>query len=173
LLPDGFSWKELEFSSWLPINTETTTLKKKMFTSVSTRSANAYKAVGVETAVASADPHQLVKLLYDALLQSLGAAKLAMQTNDVQGKGRAICKAVRLIEEGLKAGLNEAQGGQLATNLRGLYDYCTLILTEANLRGDIAKVEEVVTLVKPLAEAWGSIRGEVGVAAKLNPKPGV
>ena len=135
-----------------------------MFTSVSSRSANAYKTVGVETSVAGADSHQLVKLLYDALLQSLGAARLAIQSNDVQGKGRSIVKAVRLIEEGLKAGLNDAKGGELATNLRRLYDYCTLNLTEANLHGDVGKIDEVVGLIQPLAQAWNAIQGEVSAS---------
>jgi flagellar protein FliS len=138
-----------------------------MYTSVNMRSANAYRNVGVETAVTGADPHQLVKLLYDALLQSLGAARLAMQVNDVPAKAKAIGKAVRLIEEGLRAGLNEAQGGELAANLRGLYDYCTLILTEANLKNDVKKVDEVISLMQPLAQAWGAIKNEVSMQSSM------
>ena len=136
-----------------------------MFIPVNMRSASAYKAVGVETAVSQASPHQLVKLLYEALLQSLGAAKLSMQANDIPGKGRAISKAVRLIEEGLKAGLDESRGGELAANLRGLYDYCTVTLTEANLHSDVKKVDEVISLIQPLAQAWGEIQSEVSAAA--------
>ncbi len=143
-----------------------------MFTSVSSRSANAYKSVGVETAVSAADPHQLVKLLFDALLQSLGAAKLSIEAGDFSAKGKAIGKAVRLIEEGLKAGLNLEQGGQLASNLRDLYDYCTLTLTEANFRSDLKKVDEVIGLLQPLAQSWGAIKNEVSVAA-LSHRPGV
>jgi len=135
-----------------------------MFTSVSTRSANAYKSVGVETSVLGADPHQLVRLLYDALLQSLGAAKLSIQASDIPAKGRAIGKAVRLIEEGLKAGLNDAQGGDLAANLRRLYDYCILALTEANLHSDEEKIDEVTRLIKPVAQAWNAIQGEAAVS---------
>ena len=132
-----------------------------MFTSVNMRSANAYRTVGVETAVAGADAHQLVALLYQALMQSLGAAKLSMQAGDIPGKGKAIVRAVRLIEEGLKAGINHDKGGELAANLRGLYDYCILVLTEANLRNDIKKIEEVISLVQPVAQAWGEIKAEV------------
>jgi flagellar protein FliS len=143
-----------------------------MFTSVSSRSANAYKSVGVETAVSAADPHQLVKLLFDALLQSLGAAKLSIEARDFNAKGKAIGKAVRLIEEGLKAGLNIEQGGQLASNLRDLYDYCTLTLTEANFKSDLKKVDEVIGLLQPLAQSWGAIKNEVSVAA-LSHRPGV
>lgn len=132
-----------------------------MFTSVNMRSANAYRTVGVETAVAGADAHQLVALLYQALMQSLGAAKLSMQAGDIPGKGKAIVRAVRLIEEGLKAGINHDKGGELAANLRGLYDYCILVLTEANLRNDIKKIEEVISLIQPVAQAWGEIKAEV------------
>ena len=132
-----------------------------MFTSVNMRSANAYRTVGVETAVAGADAHQLVALLYQALMQSLGAAKLSMQAGDIPGKGKAIVRAVRLIEEGLKAGINHDKGGELAVNLRGLYDYCILVLTEANLRNDIKKIEEVISLIQPVAQAWGEIKAEV------------
>ncbi len=139
-----------------------------MFTSVNMRSANAYRTVGVETAVAGADAHQLVALLYQALMQSLGAAKLSMQAGDIPGKGKAIVRAVRLIEEGLKAGINHDKGGELAANLRSLYDYCILVLTEANLRNDIKKIEEVIGLVQPVAQAWGEIKAEVAGLSKYS-----
>lgn len=132
-----------------------------MYTSVNMRSANAYRTVGVETAVSGADPHQLVCLLYQALMQSLGTAKLSLQAGDIAGKGKAISRAVRLIEEGLKAGLNDAKGGELAVNLRGLYDYCIVVLSEANLRNDVKKVDEVIQLVQPVAQAWSDIKVEV------------
>ena len=137
-----------------------------MYTSVNMRSANAYRNVGVETAVAGADSHQLVGRLYDALLQSLGAAKLSLQAGDIGGKGKAISRAVRLIEEGLKAGLNVEKGGELATNLRGLYDYCVVVLTEANLRNDVAKIDEVTRLIQPIAQAWGEIKHQVSGTAQ-------
>jgi flagellar protein FliS len=132
-----------------------------MFMPVNMRSANAYRTVGVETSVTGADPHQLVSLLYEALQQSLGKAKAAIDNKDIPGKGMAIGRAVRLIEEGLKAGLNDAQGGELAFNLRGLYDYCIVRLSEANLRTDKGMIEEVEQLIKPVAEAWTMIRAEV------------
>jgi len=136
------------------------------------RSANAYRTVGVETAVAGADPHQLVGLLYQALMQALGTAKLCIQAGDIPGKGKAIGRAVRLIEEGLKAGLNDAKGGELAANLRSLYDYCILVLTEANLNNDGQKVEEVIRLVQPVAQAWGEIKAEVANSAQYSMQAG-
>lgn len=129
-----------------------------MFTSVNTRAASAYKRVAVETGVQGADPHQLVGLLYDALLQSMNQARGAIERGEVEAKGAALGKAVRILEEGLKAGLNLREGGELAHNLKGLYDFSVTRLTHANLRNDGAAVAQVVELIEPLAQSWQQIR---------------
>jgi flagellar secretion chaperone FliS len=128
-----------------------------MFTPVSMRSANTYKTIGVETSVSGATPHQLVSLLFDALQQALASAKGAIISGDISTKGQSIGRAVRLLEEGLKAGLDTTKGGELAANLRRLYDYCIFKLTEAN---DVAMVDEVIRLIRPVAEGWSEIRGD-------------
>ena len=130
-----------------------------MFTSASSRAANAYKRVAVETSVQGANPHSLVELLFDALLQSLATAHGAIARGDVVAKGQAIGKAVRIIEEGLKAGLNVRDGGELAQNLQALYDYSIRRLTLANLRNDTRMIEEVSGLIEPVAGSWKLIRG--------------
>ena len=134
-----------------------------MFTPVSMRSANSYRTVGLETSVAGASPHQLVSLLFDALQQSLAAAKGAILNGDIPAKARAISRAVRILEEGLKAGLDADRGGDLAANLRSLYDFCIFRVTEANLRNDAAMVDEVIRLIHPVSDGWNQIRGEVAV----------
>ncbi|MDH5206494.1 MAG: flagellar export chaperone FliS [Hylemonella sp.] len=133
-----------------------------MFTPVSTRAASAYKQVNIETAVDGASPHQLVRLLFDALLQSLMTARAAMARDDTVVKGREIGKAVRIIEEGLKAGLNDAQGGEVAANLRGVYSYVVRCLTQANLHNEAAKLDEAIELLQPIAEAWKQIGPQSG-----------
>ena len=129
-----------------------------MFTSVNSRAAAAYKRVAADTGVQSASPHQLVSLLFDALLQSLARARGALETGDIAAKGMAIGKAVRILEEGLKAGLNMEQGGELAQNLRGMYSYSILRLTHANLRNDAAALAEVSALIEPVADSWKQIK---------------
>lgn len=134
-----------------------------MFTPVSMRSANAYRNVGLETSVAGANPHQLVSLLFDALQQSLLSAKGAILSGDIPAKGRAISRAVRILEEGLKAGLDADRGGNLAANLRSLYDFCIFSLSEANMRNDVAKVDEVIRVIHPVSDGWSQIKSEVAV----------
>ena len=130
-----------------------------MFTSVSTRATSAYKRVAVETSVQGADAHHLVGLLFDALVQSLHEARGGIERGEIETKGMALGKAVRILEEGLKAGLNRREGGELANNLHHLYDYSIQRLTLANLRNDAAAVAEVVNLMQPLAQSWQHIRG--------------
>ena len=127
-----------------------------MFTPVSTRAASAYKRVSVETSVDGASSHQLISLLFDALMESLSLARLALESGDQEVKARHLSKAVRLIDEGLKASLDEA-GGEVTGNLRTVYSYSVRCLTEANLKNDGAKVVEVIGLISPIAEAWKQI----------------
>ena len=128
-----------------------------MFTPVSSRAASAYRQVGVQSGVDGASPHMLIKMLFDGLIQSLNAARGALQRGDIPEKGRQIGKAVRILEEGLKGGLSPTQGGDITTNLRALYDYCVGRLTVANVRNDITLVEEVVRLIAPVAQSWNEI----------------
>ncbi len=130
-----------------------------MFTSVSSRAASAYRRVAAETSVQGADPHQLVGLLFAALLQSVATARGALQRGDVPAKAVAVSKAVRIIEEGLKAGLNLEQGGEIAANLHALYSYSVLRLTQANLHNDDAALQEVARLIEPVADSWKLIQG--------------
>lgn len=129
-----------------------------MFTSVSSRAAMAYKRVAAETSVQGADPHQLVGLLFDALLQSIATARGSLVRQDVAAKGVAIGKAVRILEEGLKAGLNVRDGGEVAANLRNLYDYSIVRLTHANLHNDEQALAEVAQLIEPIADSWKQIK---------------
>ena len=129
-----------------------------MFTPVSNRAASAYQRIKVETSVDGANPHQLVALLYEALLRAVAAARSALARGDIATKGAEISKAVRILEEGLKAGLNVEAGGEVALNLRGVYGYCVGRLTQANLKNDDARLVEVVALIEPIAQAWGQIQ---------------
>lgn len=129
-----------------------------MFIPVQARAASAYKRVSVDTSVESSDPHHLIELLFEGFFSATTEARGAMARNDVALKGRAISRAVAIISDGLKGGLDVQRGGELAQNLSSLYDYCVMRLTQANLRNDESLIQEVVGLIQPLAEAWKQIR---------------
>ena len=145
----------------VPIKNVSKSTENTMFTSISQRSAAAYHRVGVETAVSQADPHKLVSMLFDRLLQTVAAARSAMQQGNIAFKGENISKAVRIIDEGLKPALNLEQGGDIAANLNGLYGYCVLRLSHANLHNDEAALNDVLRVIEPIAQGWKQIGEQV------------
>ena len=128
-----------------------------MFTPVSARAASSYRQVSA----VGASPHQLVSMLFEALLQSVNAARNSVLGKDFESKGRHITRAIRLLDEGLLSALDDAQGGELAANLRGLYRYSMNRLTLANLRNDEALLSEVIGLIEPIAQSWRQIGAAV------------
>ena len=117
----------------------------------------AYAQVGVESAVLSASPHQLVVLLFDGALSAMKKALILMDQGDIPGKGQALSKAINIIGNGLQAGINHEVGGELSANLDNLYDYMTRRLLHANLHNDVEAINEVISLLNNIAEAWKEI----------------
>ncbi len=128
--------------------------------------AGAYHQVGVQTMVAGASPHGLVALLFDGFMAAVHRAKGALRSGDIAGKGQAIGHAVRIIDEGLKAALDLKAGGKLAADLSDLYAYVCLRLIQANLNSDEAALDECLSLVAPLRDAWQEIGDRVSGPAK-------
>ena len=57
--------------------------------------SNAYRQIGVTSAVDGANPHRLVGMLYDGLLESIAEARGALRTGNVEMKCRSVSRAVR------------------------------------------------------------------------------
>ncbi|HMO47094.1 MAG TPA: flagellar export chaperone FliS [Rubrivivax sp.] len=119
--------------------------------------AGAYRQVGVTTGVAAASPHQLVLMLFDGFDEALAQAQGALRDGAIELKCRAIGRATRIVDEGLRASLDLRAGGALAAELRELYGYIGLRLVRANLSNDAAGIDECRRLMQPLREAWASI----------------
>ena len=123
--------------------------------------ANAYRRVGAETSVEAASPHKLVELLFDGYMEALNQARGALRGGQIEAKGKAISRAARIVDEGLKAGLNLSEGGRLAEDLRSLYEYVTMRLVLANIRNDEKILDECTRLIEPLRQAWKDIGPQV------------
>jgi flagellar secretion chaperone FliS len=125
-----------------------------------------YRQIGVETGVASASPHQLVAMLFDGFNDTVAQAHAAMRLGQIETKGRAIVRAARIVDEGLKAALDIQAGGKLAEDLQALYTYVTMRLSQANLHNDPLALDECVRLMAPLRSAWLAIGPHAMAAAK-------
>jgi flagellar protein FliS len=129
------------------------------------RAAQAYAKVGLETGVSALPPHKLIAMLYEGALLAIGEARAHMQAGgDPQAKGGAISKAIQIIDEGLKASLDQRAGGTLAAQLWQLYEYMSRRLLLASLRNEVAGLDEVERLLRDIKEAWEQIEPGTGGA---------
>jgi flagellar protein FliS len=118
--------------------------------------ARSYRELAVETALTDSDPHRMIAMLFDGGIEAIGRARRAIAKRDIPGRGQAITHAIRIIDEGLKASLDD-RAGQLAQNLRALYEYMTLRLLVANRDVDDTVLAEVSSLLETLRDGWAGI----------------
>lgn len=120
----------------------------------------AYQRVSTQTSTIDADPHRLIQLLYSGAIERINMAKSRIQAKDHAAKGQLISKAIEIIG-GLKSFLDFEKGGDLAARLEALYDYMERTLLEASAKNDIAKLDEVLNLLRSVKDGWDGIREEV------------
>ncbi len=116
------------------------------------KAAHAY----LQTQVTTTTQGELLLLLYDGAIKFLTQAKEKIAERDYAAKGILISKALDIVNE-LDASLNMEKGGELAQNLHKLYFYCSTRLLNANLKMDVAFIDEVVKILSGLRGAYGQI----------------
>jgi flagellar secretion chaperone FliS len=122
------------------------------------RAAQSYGSVQVVTGVATADNIQLIQMLFDGLMESLASAKGHILNRAIEDKSKAISRAGRIVV-GLQGALDFERGGELAQNLNELYGYVTRRLFHINAHNDLVALEEVLSLIKDIAQAWQALPG--------------
>jgi len=127
----------------------------------------AYQSVSVHGNVAGADPHRLVLMLMDGVLERLAVARACIERGDIARKAQLLHSCVTLIGE-LRGSLNTQQGGALARNLSDLYEYMVRQLLRANVDSNAGLVKEVSSLLGEVRSAWVAIGPEVRLA--VSPK---
>jgi flagellar protein FliS len=115
-----------------------------------------YQQINTDAAVLGANPHRLIEMLMDGALERLASAKGHIQRGEIALRGEQIGKAIDIIG-GLREGLNEEAGGQIAVNLDSLYDYLQRRLLQANLNSDSAILDEVAGLLREIKNSWSAI----------------
>lgn len=118
---------------------------------------DSYAQIGVESAVRSADPHRLIILLFEGAESAISLAKTAIEQNNQPTKSKAISQAIDIVTNGLCASLDTEAGGDLASKLTALYDYIGLRLLHANLKSDVAALDEAAYLLGEIHDAWRQI----------------
>jgi flagellar protein FliS len=121
-----------------------------------------------KTVLATTDRVQLVYMLYEGALNHMKSARIKIESGDIMSKGKHFSKATLIISE-LSNVLDMEKGGEIARNLRGLYEYVLQRLLYANLNNDIAAIEDSEKVIETLKSGWK----EMMEGLKQNPQVGV
>lgn len=123
----------------------------------------------LESTVLSADPVELIRILYRLAMERTTEAKRHLETGDIAARGRAISGASQAIAE-LARSLDFEAGGELSQRLAALYQYMQLRLVEANYHRTVEPLNEVLALLHTLSEAWAAVKPQPSVpAGRPNP----
>jgi flagellar secretion chaperone FliS len=123
---------------------------------------SAYVQTGIESAIPEANPHRLVMMLFDGAIASIADARLNMIRGQIAARGKAISKAISIVDQGLKSSLDTAKGGEIAERLDALYEYICARLLDANVKGRPEALDEPAKLLSELQSAWAEIAGVPG-----------
>ena len=120
--------------------------------------ARHYQAVSKETSIVDADPHKLIQLLLEGAMTRMAQARGCIERGEIEGRNNNINRAIAII-----GGLNNSldmNTGDIAFNLKRLYEYMQQRLFEANIRNDMNALDEVARLLGEIKSAWEGIREE-------------
>lgn len=95
-------------------------------------------------------------MLMEGGLDRIAQAKGSLERKDIAGKGIAIGKAIGIVG-GLREGLDRDNMTAELERLDALYLYMTRRLTDANLKNDIAALDEVTELLTTVKEGWDAV----------------
>ena len=128
-----------------------------------------WKDAYLDNRVLTANPLELIRMLYDAGIEAVQRARKELAAKDVRARSQAISRALGVLGE-LEAALDHSTGGEISRNLAGLYQYIRQRLVEANLRQIDQPLAEAESLLETLAEGWKKIQPEAGATA-AEPEP--
>jgi len=106
-----------------------------------------------QAATRGARPLQLVILLYQQAIDDLRRALAALRRNDVEARTREINHALQVIGQ-LQGTLDREEGGHVAATLDRFYDQVRAGLVEAQFQQSAAALEEQISHLMLVHEAW-------------------
>lgn len=108
-----------------------------------------YKRTEVETA----SPSQLLLMLYDGAIARLHSAGESMRLGQFEPAHFDLLKVQDILTE-LVLALDWEADNPLVAQLYSLYEYMHGALVKANVRRDVASIDEVAGLLSSLREGW-------------------
>lgn len=111
----------------------------------------------LHVATQTASPGHLVLMLYEGAIRFLERALVGFGSDDPAEFNETIhnnvARAQAILDE-LTASLDLKGGGEFATHMQGLYAYLDRRLQESNMRKDPTGIEEVISRLSVVRDAW-------------------
>ncbi len=104
-----------------------------------------------QNSVNTASPGELTLMLYNGCLKFMSLAKKAISDGNTEAKNTNLLKAQNIIHEFMVT-LN--MDYKVSNELMVMYDYLHRRLVEANVKSDLAIIEEVEGFVTELRDTW-------------------
>jgi flagellar protein FliS len=131
----------------------------------SNEALRSYRQVGAAAQVAAADdPVKLIQLLMGRAVDQLMLARGHMERGETAPKAEQLSRAVAIIDT-LNGLVDLERGGEIARNLRDLYDYATQRATYANLKNDPRALDEATNVLREIKAGWDGIAAQPRPAA--------
>lgn len=116
---------------------------------------SSYQQVGLDAQAAAANPHQLVVMLIDGLLNEIERVRGHITSGRLAEKGAGINKCMNILV-GLDSALDSDNGGEIAQSLHQLYDFCQIELYHASVNNNVDKLSSVEHVMNNIREGWMS-----------------
>lgn len=116
-----------------------------------------YEKIALESAVMSASSNELLTMLFDGALSALVRARLYQQEGNIARKGECLSKAINIIDNGLRFGLDENSEDPLTRDLIWSYNYMVRRILQSNLHNDIGILQEVEGMLREITDAWKQV----------------
>jgi len=106
-----------------------------------------------QTQVTTVDKGRLIVLLYEGAIKFLREAAQAQREGNIPAKANGLNRALDIIDE-LSQSLNMQDGGDIAFNLKRIYQFWTDHLLKAKIVRDSPAMDDVIKMMSSLIEAW-------------------
>ncbi len=115
-------------------------------------------AAYLEQRILSADPVELIRILYQSAITEVREARRHLEARDIEARSKSISKSLAILDE--LCGSLDLSLGEIAEGLARLYDYIQCQLIDANFRQSDEPLAEVVGLLTTLAEGWEGVASQ-------------
>ncbi|MCE9686219.1 flagellar export chaperone FliS [Shewanella sp. AS16] len=117
---------------------------------------NAYQQASLDARVAAANPHDMVRMLLEGLLEELERAAGHMERQRYEAKGVSINKCLNIVH-GLDSMLDLDNGGEVAGSLNRLYEYCSRQLVSASVENSVQALLPVTQVITDVRAGWANL----------------